>query len=147
MKIKVKRLCDEAILPYKATQGAAGYDLCSIADTVIPCNRVAVIRTGLQMDIPDGYHVEVRSRSGMAAKHQVFVLNSPGTVDSDYLGEVCVILFNAGLHDFHILKGDRIAQAVIRRNEDVCFVEVDEIIKHTERGSGGFGSTGQLSTL
>lgn len=147
MEIKVKRLCENAILPYKTTQGAAGYDLCSVSEVVIPRNQSSVVRTGLQMDIPDGYHVEVRSRSGMAAKHQVFVLNSPGTVDSDYLGEVCVILFNAGLHDFHILKGDRIAQAVIQRNEDACFVEVDEIIKHTERGYGGFGSTGKLSTL
>ena len=94
------------------------------------------------MDIPKGYHIEVRSRSGLAAKYGVFVLNSPGTVDSDYTGEIGVILCNAGKEPFKISVGDRIAQMVVIHHENPSFTLVNEIQKDTERGSGGFGHTG-----
>ena len=94
------------------------------------------------MDIPKGYHIEVRSRSGLALKAGIFVLNSPGTVDSDYTGEIGVILCNAGKEPFKISVGDRIAQMVVIHHENPSFTLVKEIQKDTERGSGGFGHTG-----
>jgi dUTP pyrophosphatase len=134
---------DESIpLPQYATHEAAGFDLCSSINITIKPKTHCLIPTGLHMEIPRGYHVEIRSRSGLAAKNGVFVLNSPGTIDSDYTGEICIILCNLGSQSFHVSKGDRIAQAVVMKHEIASLVRVDQIEKETERGEGGFGSTG-----
>ena len=129
-------------LPSYATKGSAGFDLSASQATYIPPKSYALVHTGIHLDIPEGYHVEIRSRSGLAAKKGVFVLNSPGTIDSDYTGEVCVILCNLGDSVFNVSVGDRIAQAVLMKHEVAEFTKIDAIIKNTDRGAGGFGSTG-----
>ena len=128
-------------VPAYATTGAAGMDVVSAEDLVlVPGSRHAVA-TGFALAIPQGYEVQVRPRSGLALKHGVTCLNTPGTIDSDYRGEVKVILVNLGDRDFPITRGDRIAQLVpapVQRAELVEVAALDE----TARGSGGFGSTG-----
>jgi len=108
----------------------------------IPCGERRIISTGIHVEIPKGYEGQVRSRSGLAAKQGVFVLNSPGTIDSDYRGEIKVILQNLGVEAFFIEQGDRIAQLVFSPVEQFNFEKVFKL-KETERGSGGFGSTGK----
>ena len=142
VSIGIRFLNDQAQMPKQATPESAGADLCSSESLTIYPSEIRLVHTGLQMDIPEGYHIEVRSRSGLAAKYGVFVLNSPGTVDSDYTGEIGVILCNAGKEPFNIDVGDRIAQMVVIHHEDPSFTLVKEIQKDTERGSGGFGHTG-----
>lgn len=129
-------------MPRYETEEAAGFDLCSSLECVIPPKSHKLIHTGIYMDIPRGYHVEIRSRSGLAAENGVFVLNSPGTIDSDYTGEICIILCNLGDAPFHVGRFDRIAQAVVMKHEKASFVKIDRVVKQTKRGSGGFGSTG-----
>lgn len=142
VSIGIRLLSDKAQMPRQATPESAGADLCSSESMTIYPNDIRLVHTGLQMDIPKGYHVEVRSRSGLALREGVFVLNSPGTVDSDYTGEIGVILCNAGKEPFNIDVGDRIAQMVVIHHEVPSFTLVKEIQKDTERGSGGFGHTG-----
>lgn len=142
MDIEIELMTETAKLPVYSTEEAAGADLCSAESVMLLPNEFRVVRTGLRMDIPKGYHVEIRSRSGIAAKHGVFVLNSPGTVDSDYTGEVGVILCNVSQKPFIIAIGDRIAQMVVMKHETVDFHQVVSVDKTTERGSGGFGHTG-----
>lgn len=142
VSIGIRLLSDKAQMPRQATPESAGADLCSSESMTIYPNDIRLVHTGLQMDIPKGYHVEVRSRSGLALREGVFVLNSPGTVDSDYTGEIGVILCNAGKEPFNIDVGDRIAQMVVIHHEVPSFTLVNEIQKDTERGSGGFGHTG-----
>lgn len=142
MDIGIELMTETAKLPVYSTEEAAGADLCSAESVMLLPNEFRVIRTGLRMDIPKGYHVEIRSRSGLAAKHGVFVLNSPGTIDSDYTGEVGVILCNISQKPFIIAIGDRIAQMVVMKHETVDFHQVVSVDKTTERGSGGFGHTG-----
>ena len=142
MDIGIELLTDSARLPVYSTDEAAGADLCSAEAVMLLPEEYRVIRTGLRMDIPKGYHVEIRSRSGLAAKHGVFVLNSPGTIDSDYTGEVGVILCNVSQKPFLIAIGDRIAQMVVMKHETAKFSQVDHVAKETERGAGGFGHTG-----
>ena len=101
----------------------------------------ALIPTGLHIALPIGYEAQIRPRSGLALKNGITVLNTPGTIDSDYRGDVGVILINHGLEPFHVMQGDRIAQMVINKIEQVDFVQVDEL-NETNRGTGGFGSTG-----
>ncbi len=125
----------------RATSEAAGYDLCSIARVTIPVGGYVRVPTGISISMPVGLEAQIRPRSGLAAKHGVTVLNSPGTIDSDYRGEICVILINHGSQDFIIEPGMRIAQMVFSRIIAVNFAEVDDL-EHTERGAGGFGSTG-----
>ncbi|HWQ21642.1 MAG TPA: dUTP diphosphatase [Clostridia bacterium] len=142
-RVGVRRLAPGAGQLARATPGSSGYDLSSAEDrelTVQP-GGVVLVRTGLALEMPPGLEGQVRSRSGLAARSAVFVLNSPGTIDSDYRGEVKVVLANLGDAPFSILPGDRIAQLVFAEIPDVCLVSVDEI-SQTERGSGGFGSTG-----
>lgn len=130
-------------LPGYATAGSAGFDLrADIAEDVEirPLGR-AMISTGLTMAVPPGWELQVRPRSGLAAKHGVTVLNSPGTIDSDYRGEVKVILVNLGDSPFRVTRGDRIAQAVLASSTRAALVETD-CLDSTDRGSGGFGSTG-----
>jgi len=130
-------------LPDYATAGSAGFDLRADVgeDVVIAPLERAVVPTGLTMAVPTGYELQVRPRSGLAAKHGVTVLNSPGTIDSDYRGEVRVILVNLGQAPFRVCRGDRIAQAVLAGSVQAALIEVD-CLDGTERGSGGFGSTG-----
>jgi dUTP pyrophosphatase len=134
--------------PEYATAGSSGFDLRANLTEVMnlsPRGGFAIIPTGLYFEIPENFEIQVRSRSGLAAKNQVAVLNSPGTVDADYRGEVKVILINHGDEGFTVNHGDRIAQAVIASVIGKNFVrlsKVDNINENTERGSGGFGSTG-----
>ena len=132
-----------AIIPEYKTAGAAGADLCALLDQplTIPAGKFAMVPTGLFFEIPEGYEVQVRPRSGLAAKNGVTVLNTPGTIDSDYRGEIKVILINLGNNDFTINSGDRIAQMIIAPVIQASFTITDSL-SETERGSGGFGSTG-----
>ena len=142
--VNIKCVASEgAIIPEYKTKGAAGADLCALLDNplTIPAGRSALVPTGLFFEIPEGYEVQVRPRSGLAAKNGVTVLNSPGTIDSDYRGEIKVILINLGAADFTINSGDRIAQMVIAPVTQAVFT-ITESLSETERGTGGFGSTG-----
>ncbi|RKF05121.1 dUTP pyrophosphatase [Tenacibaculum lutimaris] len=129
--------------PTYETEGSAGMDLRANIDEAIvlkPLER-AIIKTGLFIALPVGYEAQVRPRSGLAAKKGITVLNSPGTVDADYRGEIGVILVNISNEDFIVNDGERIAQLVIAKHERVNWQEV-EVLNKTERGAGGFGSTG-----
>jgi len=127
--------------PVYQTAGAAGCDLISSCDQIIDPQNWGVIPTGLFIEIPDGYEAQIRSRSGLALRSGVFVLNSPGTIDSDYRGEIKVILANTGHHPLIVKKGDRIAQMVFSPVTQATFEKAEELSK-TDRGTGGFGSTG-----
>lgn len=141
-KIHIKfKTADGASLPLYKSAGSAGADICSTEDCSINPNSWEIIPTGLFPEIPENFEIQVRSRSGLAAKNGVFVLNSPGTVDSDYRGEIKVILANMGKEPFEIKKGDRIAQIVVSPVIQADFLTVEEI-SATERGENGFGSTG-----
>ncbi len=134
---------DGAIVPEYKTAGAAGADICAFINepVTIPAGKHAIVPTGLFFEIPTGYEVQIRPRSGLAAKNCVTVLNTPGTIDSDYRGEIKIILINLGETDFVINNGDRIAQMVIAPVTQATFKMVTEL-SETERGAGGFGSTG-----
>jgi len=130
-------------LPKYETKDSAGIDLKAVCDGPIvlkPMER-HIVKTGLFMALPEGYEAQVRPRSGLAAKHGITVLNSPGTIDADYRGEIGVILINLSTDNFEITNGMRIAQLVIAKFEQAEFTEV-EALSETERGAGGFGSTG-----
>ena len=130
--------------PAYATEPSAGMDLkANLKEPVVlqPLQRM-LVPTGLYIALPEGYEAQVRPRSGLAIKHGITVLNTPGTVDADYRGEVCVILVNLSQEPFEIVPGERIAQMVIARHEQVEWEEV-EILNETLRGAGGFGSTGK----
>ena len=144
MNIKFKKLNDAAIVPSYQSDGAAGMDIHSIEDAVIYARGVKLVKTGLVAEIPDGYEIQVRPRSGLAAKHGVTVLNAPGTIDSDYRGEIGVILINHSPDEipFTVKAGDRIAQLVVAKVEHADVEEVTSVTS-TERGGGGFGSTGK----
>ena len=130
-------------LPVYATEKSAGMDLRANIDEPIilhPMER-RLINTGLHIALPDGFEAQVRPRSGLALKHGVTVLNSPGTIDADYRGEIMVLLINLSQQDFVIRDGERIAQLVVARYEGIEWVEV-ECLDETERGTGGYGHTG-----
>ena len=136
-------LKEGALLPEYQTSGSAGADLHAyLAEpvTLKPMER-RLIPTGLFVELPAGYELQVRPRSGLALKHGVTVLNTPGTVDSDYRGELCVLLINFGSEPFTVQNGDRIAQAVVAQAEQVSFVQTDAL-SETGRGVNGYGSTG-----
>lgn len=144
MKVLVQRLphAEGLPLPAYATPGAAGMDLLAARDMVIPPGGRALVPTGLAIALPEGFEMQVRPRSGLALKHGVTVLNAPGTVDSDYRGEVGVILLNTGAEPFVIARGERIAQAVFAPVTQAVWEEV-VVLPETQRGAGGFGSTGR----
>lgn len=144
MKLKVKRLPHCYDLPTYATSGSSGLDLYAAVDEpiILMPNQRAVVPTGLVVEIPDGYEGQIRPRSGLTVKHGITVLNTPGTIDSDYRGEIKVILINFGKDKFVIKKGDRIAQLVVVPIVKVELEEVEDIDFNTERGANGFGSTG-----
>ena len=133
------------VLPVYATAGSAGMDIiAALAEPMIlEPGAIAMIPTGIAIALPQGFECQVRSRSGLAAKHGIFALNAPGTIDSDYRGEIKVILANSGKASYAIQPGERIAQLVIARYETVQWELVDSL-DETERGIGGFGSTGTL---
>jgi dUTP pyrophosphatase len=132
-----------SVSPVYKTSGASGADVCAfLASAVIlsPGQR-ALIPTGLFVEIPEGYEIQVRPRSGLALKHGITVLNTPGTIDSDYRGEIGIVLINLGTEPFEVRNGERIAQLVVAPVERCDFFEVSALAD-TERGSGGYGSTG-----
>lgn len=143
--LKIKKLDNykELALPKYETDGSAGMDLLAAIDEpiIIKSGEIKLVKTGIAIALEKGFEAQVRPRSGLALKNGITVLNSPGTVDSDYRGEVCAILINHSQVDFTITRGMRIAQVVIAKHEQAQIVEVQDL-DETVRGSGGFGSTG-----
>lgn len=146
--LRVKRLPhgEGLPLPAYATSGAAGMDVVSAEDVVLAPGVRHAVATGLSMAIPAGFEIQVRPRSGLALKHGISAPNAPGTIDSDYRGEVKIILINHGDQPFEILRGDRVAQLVLAPVVQGSWMEVEEL-DATERGEGGFGSTGGVVAL
>lgn len=143
-KIKVKCLTNQgAVLPLYKTEGAAGADVCAFLKepVTIEPGKIAMLPTGLFFEIPLGYEIQVRPRSGLAAKNGITVLNTPGTIDSDYRGELKVILINLGSQAFTVNNGDRIAQ-IILSPVTIADFRLTDSLSDTERGEKGFGSTG-----
>lgn len=133
-----------ARLPAKAHASDAGWDLCACEHVEIAPKQWKLVGTGLKFVIPDGWEMQIRPRSGLAAKKGVTVLNTPGTIDQEYRGEVKVILYNAGEYPFEVHPGDKIAQAVLAPVYAASMIEIDEMPSEgTTRGAGGFGSTGK----
>jgi dUTP pyrophosphatase len=142
MQIDIKLIDSEIPAPFYAHEGDAGCDLCSRIDQIIPPGERALIPTGVHISIPEGYAGFVQPRSGLALKHGVSIVNTPGLIDSKYRGEIGVVLINTDKSEnFNIKKGDKIAQLVIQKVESAVFNVVDEL-DETIRGAGGFGSTG-----
>ncbi len=144
MKLKFKRLPhgEGLPLPAYASEGAAAMDICAAGPNSLNPGEITMQRTGFAVAVPKGYELQVRPRSGWALKHGITITNSPGTVDSDYRGEICVLLHNLGTEEFTIERGDRIAQLVLAPVVQADVEEVDEL-DETIRGAGGFGSTGR----
>ena len=142
MKIKIINVSDNALPAYE-TEGSAGMDLrASLSEPVLlkPLQRT-LIPTGIHIELPQGYEAQIRPRSGLAIKKGLSLLNTPGTIDSDYRGEIKVILINLSNETAQVHNGERIAQMIINQYEQATFIEVDEL-SETERGTGGFGHTG-----
>jgi dUTP pyrophosphatase len=146
--VQVKRLphAEGLPLPAYATIGAAGMDVVAAEDVTLAPGARHAVATGLALAIPEGYEIQVRPRSGLALKHGITVPNTPGTIDSDYRGELKVILINHGTEPFVIARGDRVAQLVLAPVVQAAWDEVAEL-DATERGAGGFGSTGGHAKL
>lgn len=147
IKVKFQKISDKFLdveIPKYETEGSAGLDIRAAVEEPVKLEKgkVALVPTNLRVEIPRGYEIQVRPRSGLAAKHGIGVLNSPGTIDSDYRGEVKVILFNFGEEDFIINSGDRIAQIVISKVYRMEMIE-SENLSESNRGAGGFGHTGK----
>ncbi|GHH97251.1 dUTP diphosphatase [Neobacillus kokaensis] len=139
--LKVKLTHKDAALPYQANPGDAGLDLFSVEEKLIKPGEAELISTGIIIELPEGTEAQVRPRSGLALKHSVTVLNSPGTIDEGYRGEINVILINHGKKEFKVEKQMRIAQMVIAPVATVHITQVEEL-SDSERGAGGFGSSG-----
>jgi dUTP pyrophosphatase len=141
--VRFKKLHEDAVIPAFQTPLAAGFDLHAVVDAtvVIKPGERALIRTGLSVELPAGFEMQIRPRSGLAIKHGISIVNSPGTIDADYRGEIGVILINHGDTDFHVNRDERIAQALVHALPPVEIMEVDEL-SSTDRGAGGFGHTG-----
>ncbi len=141
MKIKIQKIHPNALIPKYQTEGSSGFDLHAVENAIIKPHSVGLVKIGICLSLEVGYELQVRTRSGLALNHQVMVLNSPGTVDNDYRGEIKVILANLSDKDFTIQVGDRIAQGVVQKTYKAEFIECEQL-DETLRGSGGFGSTG-----
>jgi dUTP pyrophosphatase len=143
ISVKILRAKPHAELPSYSTPESAGADICACLDEpmVVPPSCRVLVPTGLRMEIPPGFEGQVRSRSGLAIRNGIIVLNSPGTIDSDYRGELMVELYNTGTEAYTISSGDRIAQLVIAPVMKAGFI-LSDAISGSERGTGGFGSTG-----
>ena len=148
VQVQIKRLPHGEGLPVPsyATSGAAGMDVVAAEDVTLQSGQRFAVPTGFALAIPDGYEIQVRPRSGLAFKHGITVPNTPGTIDSDYRGELLILLINHGVREFEIKRGDRIAQLVLAPVLQAVWDEVDEL-DETERGAGGFGSTGGHAKL
>lgn len=146
IKVKILPHGEGLDLPAYATEGAAGMDVVSAEEVTLTPGMRHAVATGLALAIPYGYEIQVRPRSGLALKHGISVPNSPGTIDSDYRGELKIILINYGSEPFEIRRGDRVAQLVLAPVIHGTWLKVDELDK-TERGEGGFGSTGGVVAL
>jgi dUTP pyrophosphatase len=146
--VPVKRLphFEGLELPAYATAGAAGMDVLSAEDALLPPGGRHAVATGLALAVPDGFELQVRPRSGLALKHGISLPNTPGTIDSDYRGELKIILINLGDRPFEVRRGDRIAQLVLAPVVRAVWLKVDEL-DETTRGEGGFGSTGGVVAL
>jgi len=144
VRVLIKRLDPSVRIPSYKTTGASGMDLMAfIKHPIILAPKTSfLVPTGLSIAFPEDYEVQIRPRSGLAAKNNISVLNTPGTIDSDYRGEIKIIIFNHGNHNFTINNGDRIAQMILTPVVKINFEEVDDL-PETLRGKGGFGSTGK----
>ena len=144
IKILIKRLSKKISLPKYETAGSSGMDLSANIETTISISpgSTAIIPTGLSVSIPKGYEIQIRPRSGLAARNKISVLNTPGTIDADYRGEIGVILVNLSNQDFTVNPGERIAQLVIAKYEQIKW-KITQELPNTIRGDGGFGSTGK----
>jgi len=147
IKIKVKRLnpgFDDIDLPGYSTHGSAGMDVRAAVEDklILKAGEVGLVSTNLVIEIPEGFEIQVRPRSGLAVKHGIGILNSPGTIDSDYRGEVKIIMMNFSKENFVIKRGERIAQLVLSKVYRVSLEENSDLLK-TKRGEGGFGHTGR----
>jgi dUTP diphosphatase len=145
--VKIKRLSDEFSdipLPSYSTSGSSGVDVRAAVkeDLIIPNGELRLVPTNLSVEIPDGFEIQVRPRSGLAANHGISILNSPGTIDSDYRGEIKIIVMNLGREEFKISRGDRIAQMVVSKVYKAQFLLSDDL-EESIRGNGGFGHTGR----
>ena len=143
MKVKIinKSVND---LPFYATKGSAGMDVYSNEELELEPLSTTIVKTGLFVKIPEGYEIQVRPRSGLSAKSKLRIANSPGTIDSDYLGEIGIIVDNTSqTFSYIVKKGERIAQLVLKKVEQIEWEEVEEFSETTERNTGGFGSTGK----
>ncbi|AJK88744.1 MULTISPECIES: dUTP diphosphatase [Lysinibacillus] len=141
VEVKIKRMHVDAMLPMQANPGDAGMDLYSIETVEIPAGGAKLIKTGIQIELPKGTEAQIRPRSGLALKHSITVLNSPGTIDEGYRGEIGVILINHGQDTFLVEKSMRIAQMVIQFVPTIQLLEVNEL-SQTVRGTSGFGASG-----
>lgn len=140
--VQIKKLDSRAKIPEYKKTGDAGFDLHCIEDTTVPGNKTALLHTGLAFCIPQGYEMQVRMRSGAALNSPLIIANAPGTVDSGYRGEICIIARNTSNEDFMVAGGERIAQGVIAPVANAILEQVDKL-PPSERGTGGFGSTGK----
>jgi dUTP pyrophosphatase len=145
MKLPVQRLAADLPLPVYATAGSAGLDLLAAVELELAPGKRALVPTGIAIALPPGFEAQVRPRSGLAVHHGITVLNAPGTIDSDYRGEIKVPLINLGEAAFRVTAGMKIAQLVVARCETAELVEVQEL-PQSGRGAGGFGSTGMKAT-
>ena len=141
LKINVKKIFTDAKLPIMKTEGSSGYDLYSYETINIKPSEICLVSTGLSMEIPIGYEAQVRPRSGLAIKKGITVLNTPGTIDADYRGEIKVILINLGKDEVILNKNERIAQLVFQKIENVIFTLTDKL-SDSSRAKNGFGSSG-----
>lgn len=147
ISLKMRRVCDNSDLPLPQYQTgfSAGFDLRADVreDVILRPGERTLVPTGLAVEIPVGFEAQIRPRSGLALKHGIGMVNSPGTIDADYRGEIGVILINHGKEDFSIQRGERVAQMIVAPVTRVNIIEVD-FLEETARGAGGFGSTGKL---
>lgn len=141
VEVLVKKIFQDAIVPFRATEGSSFWDVSAEEDITLKRNLVTSVPTGLAFGVPSGYEMEIRPRSGLSI-HKIILANSPGSLDSDYRGELKILLLNLGNKDYLIRKGDRIAQIGVKPNPEINFQIVRDL-PETDRGSGGFGSTGR----
>ncbi|OYT41465.1 deoxyuridine 5'-triphosphate nucleotidohydrolase [Candidatus Pacearchaeota archaeon ex4484_26] len=140
-EVRIKRLSKDAIIPKKAYEHDAGFDLHAAENIVLKPLERKLVKTGIALELPKGYHAEIRPRSGLALKHGITILNTPATIDTGYRGEIMIILANLGNEPFEVNKGERIAQLVFSQVHNVNLKEVEEL-SETQRGEKGFGSSG-----
>jgi len=140
VNVKIQKISEDAIIPHYAHEDDAGMDLYSVKELIIKPDHRALVPTGIKIEIPKGYEAQLRPKSGLALRDGITVLNTPGTIDADYRGEVGVILINLSSKSYKVEKGQKIAQMVFNKIEKAKFVE--KKLSETQRGEGGFGSTG-----